>query len=93
MEVAVKHNSISIHSVVHEVHGKGNVGPVVEIVQLKFEREFLDRKLWPYRLDCLLQFCTRHMRATMRHRMNYHTELDLAAEMQSTMYGHNCSTT
>ena len=74
MEVAVKHNSISIHNVVHGVHGKGNVGPVVQIVQLKFEREFLDKKLWPYRLDCLLQFCTRHMRAIMRHHMNYHTD-------------------
>ena len=26
MEVVVKHNSISIHNVVHGVHGKGNVG-------------------------------------------------------------------
>ena len=58
MEVAVKHNSISIHSVVHGVHGKGNVRSVVQIVQLKFEHEFLDKKLWPYRLDCLLRFCT-----------------------------------
>ena len=74
MEVAVKHNSISIHNVVHGVHGKGNVAPVVQIVQLKFEREFLDKKLWPYRLDCLLQFCTRHMHTIMRHRMNYHTD-------------------
>ena len=63
MEVAVKHNSISMHSVAHGVHGKGNVEPVVQIVQRKFEREFLDKKLWPYRPDCLPQFCTRHMPA------------------------------
>ena len=31
MEVAVKHNSISIHNVVHGVHGKGFVGPVKSI--------------------------------------------------------------
>ena len=28
MEVAVKHNSISVPNVVHGVHGKGNVGPL-----------------------------------------------------------------
>ena len=40
MEVAVKHNSISIHNVVHGVHGKGNVRPVKSIRTLSQDQPY-----------------------------------------------------